>query len=127
MTEMTTLDTLKQMRELLTDPNNWYQGTFAGYRNASGSTQAVGSKTLYPSWLNSQVNCWCMLGAGLKVTQAVCLCEPTWEVEIRKTIRNTTIYESIPAFNDDPHTTHADVLVVLDKTIQRLEAQHAAQ
>lgn len=134
----TTLETLKAMRCLLSEPKSWFKGNFAanlvedptnsgnqihvqlgGYASEEGYVEP---------WLRDDAQCFCLIGAGLRVTQArdwdYYL---PWESEIKQTLRESSgNHPAIPFFNDWHETTHEDVLKILDQTIARVEKEENA-
>lgn len=134
----TTLETLKNMRTLLSEPKSWLQGNFAAKlfvdpRNP-GKQIPVWIDTSDPfaegyveSWLREDAQCFCLIGAGLRVTQAHDWKGfLRWESEIQQTLEQLGRGQSIPYFNDLHDTTHKDVLQVLDQTIARVEEEENA-
>ena len=84
--------TILKARELLSDPDKWFKG----------------------SMTNRAHNAFCVMGAIRVVTTGDAL---TWN---RKTVEASNrvagfVPGIVSAFNDDPNTTHADVLALLDR------------
>ena len=109
---MNTIEILEGMLKLLKKPGGWMQGSFS-----NGKYTYKGKK---PSWSDPQATCFCLIGAGLNVTQAEMWKDTElWEKEIEKTLNG----QSVPGFNDKRSTTHADVIRVLNQTIERLKKE----
>lgn len=115
---MQPIDILKGTRELLSDPARWTKGQFA--RDKGGFVTRLTS--------NDAV-CWCVRGAILKTyddhglffldlfylsTRLIERALPADLVSKSKEDGKDPIVD----FNDDPNTTHEDVLKVLDKAIE---------
>lgn len=99
------VDILRRGRERIATPDKWTKGaaarTSTGRRCMETSPRAV---------------CWCMIGAinaelGGLGWRAV---EPA---------REALGVGYVPRFNDNPATTHADVLAAFDRAIAKLEGQ----
>jgi len=102
--------TLTAARELLSDPVRWTKGRMArdaaGERAYSRSPEAV---------------CWCAAGALNKVSSA-------WGVQEAQGILFASVSgKGIAAFNDDPTTTHADILAAFDRAIAAAKAEAGGQ
>lgn len=104
---MTTLNDLKEIRQLLSEPARWTQGTMA--RSKSGELVTPRS---------DDACSWCMFGAVLKV------CGTTLEAEGRACrvleIFRRVVYwpQSIPSFNDEYGRKHEDILSAIDLAIE---------
>jgi hypothetical protein len=96
---MTTLEVLRGMRELLSEPTRWTQDT-----NARSSD---GDEVLYHSDL---ADCWCLDGALLKLTRH--------DGDVYLAVRKALPVDVLCVWNDAPERTHAEVLELLDKAIQ---------
>lgn len=103
---MNEVEIIKGAREILSDPNRWHKGALE----------------------NVDRSAMCILGAADKA------CEGHWDARY---IAEDLLEEHLPggveafkgrklvpiaAFNDDPLTTHEDVLTLLDKTLAALGA-----
>lgn len=105
----TVLVILKAARTLLTDPKCWTQGSLA--RLASGE----------PTYLveSSNAVCWCIMGA-------TCRFDPLDSGQLADRLLRDHLppgyYRSIGEFNDNPSTTHADVMSLFDRTIATIES-----
>lgn len=102
---MTTIEILVAARELLSDEKRWTKG--AGARDVRGKEV----RSRHPPAV-----CWCMAGALNKVI------EVPWPPEALMSVIDllqTMISGGIIAFNDNPATTHADVLRALDAAIEK--------
>lgn len=125
------LEVFKGARAYLSDPAKWMKGGYAmGVRD--DGTYFKSSTTKWAKAPNYDGPC-CLLGAmfhsGLgdldlpydHESYVQGLMNPCLPESLRVEVVNQYTYPSIPAFNDNPNTTHADVLRVLDCTIARLE------
>lgn len=121
---MTPIEVLKGARALIKDPAHWYKGGW------------IPSDPYEPDLDEIEAaECMCVHSAMALTAEVypgdVCRAEsPTWRAdrEIVKTLRGLCLNDhpfkgNVPAFNDDPRTTHSDMLQVLDVTIARLEAE----
>lgn len=133
-----TLKVLREMRVTLAKPEAWFQGGFAGYIGEQGDKIRIDpSHASERMWLVADADCFCLIGAGLRAEGARSWRTPIWEIELLKTVNergfaSTTFgencpfpFRTVPAFNDYPGRTHADVLQVIDRTIERLEGELA--
>ena len=94
---MNTLETLKATRAFLDDPKNWYQG------GLTPENTSVGDECPH-----------CLLAALSRFTGH----DDTAARLTRNLVRQQISPDTIISFNDDPNTTHADVLRVLDQAIE---------
>jgi hypothetical protein len=116
-----TVAVLRDVRERLADPRRWLQGRWCAYLTASGQRKPVPEHKL--------ANCWC-LGGAITVSIASAIIRPGMATftELRSDVERElleTLGEPLPAiymFNDRPSTSHADVLELIDRTIERLAA-----
>ena len=97
---MTELEILTAVRDLLSDPTRWTQGTFA--RDARGE----------PSHDWNTESCWCLAGAIYRVAIS-----DDYGMRAEEFVSNVTGVANIRLFNDHPNTTHESVLAVLDQAI----------
>ena len=104
---MDTLTALQKMRELLADPKAWTKGAAA--RNDRGHKV---------DWNDPTAVCWCLAGAERRSAGPTSL---PWSV-----LRLIAGDYTIPDFNDDPSTTHADILAALDRAINTVRLQQEA-
>lgn len=107
---MSTLETLIAARELLSDEKRWTRGVYA--RDADGDGRAAASPNAV---------CWCSMGAVGKITNHP---SPGHFDSINRLLLIALrelgfTHRSIGAFNDDLATSHADVLAVFDRAIER--------
>lgn len=120
------LKVLKAVRELLSDPSRWYKGAWTN-NNDYGMLAELASKKDDPSCQ------FCLLGAfyacsdladeveglyrsfDIMANEILAPCLPDWAG------RDNLGGPWTPTFNDDPNTTHEDVLKVLDCAIARAE------
>ncbi len=103
---MTPREILIAARALIAQPENWTKGAFA--LTSTGSLGRPG---------HEESTCFCVAGAILHT-------QPSTSVrQILKLIEKVLPgeFESVPDFNDDPHTTHADVLAAFDRAIESLD------
>ena len=95
-------DILMRARVLLSNPDCWCKCFNWAYRHSDGAVVPRG---------RSQANCWCLYGAMIIASNdpvaITYLDELFGEAEIAKMI----------AFNDDPATTHDDLLRFIDRNI----------
>lgn len=107
------IQTIIDARELISDPKKWTKGTDA--RNEKGDSVPSNAKDAV---------CFCMNGALARVRPR--LQDIGDIVKARNEINLTLIgpekdlSKNFTDFNDNPGTTHADVLHVMDRTIERL-------
>lgn len=102
----TPLTILTEMRELLTDPGHWIKGTLA--RDASGRLAYSRCRTACQ---------WCLDGALIRAAAGTMRDVVARIVRLLAnavTAHTGGRHSHHIAFNDDPTTTHADVLRVLD-------------
>ena len=105
--KLKTITYLRKMRTLLSDPEHWTKGVYA--RNKDG-------KHVYA--VSEEAQSFCMVGAMRVVTQEV----DDAIVQVRRTL-NPFIPPSpsgdndIVFFNDNPATTHDDVMKVINTAI----------
>jgi hypothetical protein len=110
---VTPLAILRGARELLAKPEAWTKGSCA--RNSAGlSTIAT----------NNDACCFCVVGALMRVSGDSHLGSRS------AAFASNFLHKLSPAlsagdFNDDPNTTHADILALLDKGIAQLEGTNA--
>lgn len=120
---MNTADILRRARDHIADPAMWHKGDYWSDYETGGPTPA------------EDVPC-CVLGAVMWVVQDPSLpytaepC-PAFEALHRAAFE---LHQPLPAprwknaantYNDDPRTTHADILAVFDKAIVLAEADGA--
>ena len=105
------VEILTAARKRIEDPKHWTKGAFA--RDAEGNPTA---KTR-----SSDAVCWCSHGAVLFINEAA------GEVSRATGLLNDKVilrgYANVAHFNDDPHTTHADVLALFDAAIEDAKAK----
>jgi hypothetical protein len=102
---MTPLEILIAARALIEAPARWTKGSFA--RDADGGA--------YPG--KGKEVCWCFAGAIFKAAN-----NDADGIAAERFITNVTGISNIRRFNDHPTTTHADVLAVFDRAIERARA-----
>lgn len=110
----TTLDILTAARALLTPEGAWCKGAFA---RAADHSQVVAGTPAARSF--------CLMGAGLHAIRRSDLTQTEQDAAYQRMQRALRgAHESlcngprIIDWNDDPARTHADVLVLLDRTIE---------
>ena len=101
----TTLEILRDTRELLTEPHAWTQGEFARDRHY----RTVPFRSRFAV-------CWCLTGA----VSASCS-GSNWVFQAIEAA-NPHI-ESLTDWNDSPDRKHEEVLAALDRTIKKEEAK----
>ena len=121
---MDALEILKRARELLAEESSWIKHLAAANRVAP----QVGLQTTDP-----HADCFCLIGAcaravNLPVHQSIGA--TAWDDGNYREAVNMLYQQingdatdfggiSVPIFNDDPSTTHADVLELLDACISK--------
>lgn len=104
---MNTLEAIKAVRKLITDPKHWTQGAFA--RDANGnSTDTCGPNA----------TCWCIAGAITKVD----IDAKGINGDIYGELAKSTEGDGIVYVNDN--LGHKAILNVINKTITRLEKEN---
>lgn len=107
----TPLEILIAARAKIAEPERWTKGTFS--RNAEGEPCAV-------DWGPAAV-CWCALGAINATTNKMHqLYELKSAAKDALALAVSPSHDSVAYFNDDPATTHADVLAAFDRAIAGL-------
>lgn len=106
----------KAVRIVLKTPESWTKNAFA--RNKLGKPVPFDAPDAV---------CHCLSGASLLVRQYFPP-EESFNEAFTKTASSmgrTASKDSawVPAFNDDPSTTHEDVIVILDEMIRRLSGE----
>ena len=110
MNTETQIDTLKEARALISNPDSWVQ--------AWAATNGYGVECDPRS--DSAV-CWCLDGAVESVTGSL---EVSYFDSVTETLTAAAQhngYSDHVAFNDEPETTHADVMLFLDDVVKDLE------
>lgn len=117
MKKLTALDVLKKARKLISNRENWIKGYSARDREGN-CTSSAGAKAY--SFCSTGA-----LWAVVKNQNEDLYYEPRnlLQSEIRKLPKQH--YYSVVDFNDDPKTTHKQVLSIFDRAIKRLEKQKA--
>ncbi len=96
--------TLRKIRSVLSDPQKWTKRAFARL--------PTGDPT---SWDNNNACCWCLEGAILRS----CRSGGINPIPVYEELHSFLPFRAIANFNDDDSTTHADVLNLLDRTIEK--------
>lgn len=119
-----TTQQLLEIRELLSVPERWFKGSYAGVTidgvkisiNEAISEGKLEQEHCFQSY-HSKADCWCLLGANTKVHDPE-IGFSNWGTMLKRAIYDLSNHRMIHEFNDDPLTTHADVLRVLDRAIE---------
>ncbi len=93
------LEVLTTVREALSDPERWYQGSYFNGKSTESAT------------------CACLEGATWIAAEALYGSPATYDKPADWLISEAAGRPVID-FNDDPSTTHADILAVLDRAIE---------
>ena len=101
---MTTLEVLKKARDLISTPDKWTKGAVARDRHGFAVEPYA-----------QMAVCWCSVGALERAVGANLNVYYAAFAVLRKQHD-----ESVVSFNDDPNTTHQDVLDLFDRTIKSL-------
>lgn len=96
------LETLKAIRDLITEPDHWIQN--------SNAHDALGQAC---DPLSTDASCWCLLGACIRVTSGNDYGSTTRLYDHMRSYMPNGITE----FNDSH--THAEVLALVDEAIKR--------
>lgn len=101
---MTTLEILRKAREHISDPGMWFKGAYTaqGWNGIFNGSPCCAEGAIF--WAAGRYEI-----------------EPTHDV-IRAV--SDACGREVPSFNDDPNTTHADVLAAFDRAIAAEEARH---
>lgn len=125
-----TLEILKAMDAYYSSPDKWYQGSFAAIMDKDGNlVRASPDDDFVSAWLLPDIQCACLIGNGLRVTNSNHWVKSDWELELLETLKQypephwSAENNTIPFFNDSRSTTFEDVKTLLKKTIQRLESK----
>ena len=115
---MTALEILRAARRLLTPEGAWTRGAMA--RDKDGRPV---------SHTDRKAVCWSIYGALLCVAPVIAnrerylACAALHE-QMPARLRALSMFsDAFPIFNEDPHTTHADVLALFDRAIATEEAK----
>lgn len=103
---------LKKARELISEPSRWTQGSYARDRYNRSCSIVKG--------INTPVS-WCSAGALCQIHGT-----PSANGEAYRALQKTCMIlqnKNLLRFND--LNTHSDIITMWDKTIQRLENEHA--
>lgn len=97
---------LTDAREFLSDPKRWTKGSLFRTRKGEAVTRPLAA-------------CACLTGALLIATDGTATSErrEAFDASV-KLVEGLLNGAPISVFNDDPDTTHADILAVLDKAIE---------
>jgi len=108
-TELQTLEDVKAVRALLSEPTRWTGRTNA--RNARGQKVAFRS---------DEATCWCIVGAMRRVTSMTGRVGERF-ISVCSAIAPVLGLDEIIGFNDSPTRKHHEILAYLDAAIARLE------
>ncbi|QDH83500.1 hypothetical protein [Achromobacter phage Motura] len=123
----TTLEILKEARQLLEKPESWIKGYYAAKRESDGRIQVLISEEIdggkgvvvrAVGGTDPRADCFCMLGA----LQRAGALERNSEAEavLRDAIKiKIGFHDQVHSFNDSPQRTHDEVLAVFDIAIQQ--------
>jgi len=106
----TTIEILKEARELIAKPNGWTQGTYA--RNADGLI-------VYPN--SHHAVCFCTWGALIAVDEH----QESFQPDGAQPALDDVTNGNFVAFNDAPGRTQAEVVAKFDEAIAAEEAKEA--
>lgn len=101
------LEVLTEARALLADPKAWTQGQFARGRWGGGvDVLAPGAQ------------CFCAVGATMRVDA-----RRSYRSDVSEALEAVTPpgFGDMARYNDDPITTHADILAIFDRAIAKAE------
>ena len=98
---MTTLEVLKAARAKIEKPENWCRGKLKEYAGDTGPACK-----------------WCASGAVYDICPAG---RAYWDS--LDALANLVVDRSVSRFNDNPHTTHSDILALFDKAIAAEESK----
>lgn len=101
------LQVLQNARELIAEEKNWTQGAQA--RTANGEATALDDK---------QAVCFCATGALCRVSHRLAYSIQARAYEKLSSKVPSRMRTRVALFNDDPSTTHKDVLKLFDDAIQ---------
>lgn len=106
---MTPAEILRKARALIDAPEKWTRGALA--RDADR----------IPQWpADESATCFCSLGAIVKASGREAGQEHAPDTASRRAMERA-IGQNIETWNDDPATTHADVLAAFDRAIALAE------
>lgn len=103
------LKILTYTRELIKEEKNWTQGVFA--RDIDGNRSSV--------YDGSDCHCYCLAGAIIKTIKELGLSHVDYHHKIYYYLSMDN--GNYMAYNDDPNTSHKDIIDLLDKKISYLE------
>lgn len=117
---MTPVEHLTAVRALISTPDKWARGEFA--RDMNGNRTSLAARN---------AACFCILGAiGRTDPEIVSLKKqeyqvfsPIWDKPAAQELRKVIGDRLVSDFNDDPQTTHDDMLRVIDAAIERLNIE----
>lgn len=104
---------LRRARERISDPARWCKGAFSS--NAMGQRCVDGPTA-------SGARAWCASGSVLAEHADNVGGEMALTALRHQVRRSTGLRITIAAYNDDPSTTHADILALYDRAIAAEEA-----
>lgn len=102
MGTMTTLDVLRDARDLLNDPARWTQGAHARDHHGGPVGPAANAACA-----------WCLLGALRRVARSASACDAAEDA-----LHYMADIWDLAIWNDHPGRTHADIIAALDRAIE---------
>ncbi len=106
MAPMTPHEVLVQARKLIERPERWTKGNFA---------KDAHQYAVYPE--SHRAACWCAHGATIKASAEDWAKHASAIAALRNAL-TAGWARNIVSFNDDPSTTHADILALFDRAIE---------
>jgi hypothetical protein len=113
------LKNLKAVQELLSDESRWTKG--------ANARRAKKGAPVDP--LDAKATCFCLGGAMHKVACDISVDGPLDELYsfmIKIVAINKPGFPTVPDFNDSEHTSHADVMAILEKAVDTVDTVEAA-
>jgi hypothetical protein len=126
---MNNLEQLRAMRELLADPAHWTQGMYylrkPWYKKSNAVPEFIPPE--YMADTLTEATCYCLVGAAMKVTNALYPPHAATDALFAALIPKLTTGKSVVFWQDEPGRTHAEVLALIDAAIEREVANGATQ
>lgn len=91
-----TVEAFEKVEALLAKPEAWAKGQYARDRNGYECSAT-----------NDKAVCWCIEGAAMRVHSHASV------IPLMDGVGESRGYDGVVDFNDDPKTTHADILAFL--------------
>lgn len=118
--ETPTSTVLRAARDLISEPERWAKWGYGFTEKPKNKGEAYRLMT----HLVDKATCFCAWGAVSAVMGTYSSCAHSAATFVLKdAIREHTEFIGIPSFNDDPETTHADVLRMFNRAIKKAEDQ----